>query len=33
MGRHSRQIAERDFSLEDVIAKHLAIYHEALPYS
>ena len=32
MGRHSRQIAERDFSLEDVIAKHLAIYHEALPY-
>ena len=28
MGLHSRQIAERDFSLEDVIAKHLAIYEE-----
>ena len=33
MGRHSRQIAERDFSLEDVITKHLAIYNEALSYS
>lgn len=26
MGLNSRQIAERDFSLDDVIAKHLAIY-------
>lgn len=24
----SRRIAEQDFSLEDVIAKHLAIYRE-----
>ncbi|WP_236651411.1 glycosyltransferase family 4 protein [Parabacteroides distasonis] len=30
MGLHSRQIAERDFSLDDVIAKHLLIYRELL---
>lgn len=30
MGLNSRQIAERDFSLDDVIAKHLVIYDELL---
>jgi glycosyltransferase involved in cell wall biosynthesis len=31
MGRHSRALAERDFSLDDVVAKHLAIYRALVP--
>ena len=30
MGLNSRQIAGRDFSLDDVIAKHLAIYDKLM---
>lgn len=30
MGHHSRLIAERDFSLEDVINKHLKVYYSLL---
>ena len=31
MGRNSRIIAERDFSIEDVVSKHLEIYHRLSP--
>ncbi len=30
MGKESRRIAERDFSLEDVVSRHMAIYRELL---
>lgn len=32
MGLNSRRIAERDFSLADVVAKHLSIYDKLLKY-
>ena len=30
MGKESRKIAERDFSLDDVVSRHMAIYRELL---
>ncbi len=32
MGLHSRRIAERDFSITDVVTKHLCIYNNLLKY-
>ena len=32
MGRESRRIAERDFSLDNVVAKHLAVYEELVKH-